>query len=69
MTRDNKIWLLTLTVWALGIIPIYWLWNLHFANDLIDLIYGFILYIVAFCYFVLLGPISEFIRRHIFTRT
>lgn len=66
MSRENKIWLTTFTLWGLCAVPLYWLWNWHFPNDLLDTIWGFVLYIVAFGFFVLILPIKVFVERHVF---
>ena len=44
MTRQDKVWLVTFALWFLSFAPIYLLWDLHIPNDLLDTIYGLILY-------------------------
>lgn len=62
MNRANAIWLATFAIWAAGIPVIYWLWNYHFPNDLLDTIWGFVLYVVAFCYVFLIPPLHDFLE-------
>lgn len=65
MSRENKVWLVTFALWGLSAVPLYLLWNYHFPNDLIDQIWGFVLYVVAFAWFVLIMPIKAFVERFV----
>jgi hypothetical protein len=65
MSRDNKVWGITFFIWLIGCGFIYILDKWHFHIALIDTLYGFTIYIVAFFYFLALGPIREFIDRHL----
>lgn len=60
--NDNKIWLFTFSIWGAGAAVIYFLWNTRvFVSDSAEGAFGFVLYIVAFFYFLALGPIRNVI--------
>jgi hypothetical protein len=69
MSRENKVWLVTLVIWGIGVGAIALLWNQRvFVSDLAESVFGFILYIVAFFYFLAVMPIRSFVERHFFKR-
>jgi uncharacterized membrane protein YfcA len=63
VTVENKAWYIAIGIWLAGAAVLYWLWHSHFANDVLDTIFGFVLYLIAFFYFLALFPIRERVAR------
>lgn len=63
MPRRKQIWLVSVVVWLAGAVGIYVLWSLHFRNGSLDTIWGFIVYLLAFFYFVVFFPIYNAVSR------
>jgi hypothetical protein len=63
ISRKNQIWLITFVLWLVGASFIYILWNFHISNDILDTLWGFLLYLVAFFYPLTLHPIHNAVYR------
>jgi hypothetical protein len=62
--RSAKVWLITFSVWGAGIIVLWWLWHTRvFVSDFMEALFGLLLYLVAFFYIFLLGPLKELVER------
>jgi len=61
--HENKLaWPVTFLIWGAGFFVIYLLWGARvFVNDFAESIFGFALYIVAFFYFLAIGPIKGWV--------
>ncbi|WP_404402885.1 hypothetical protein [Pelagibacterium halotolerans] len=66
MSKDGNIWAVTFAIWMVGVGILYVFWNFHFPNDMVDLIWGGALYIIAFFYVLALGPIRDFVDYRVF---
>lgn len=55
MSIDNRYWLATFVIWGAGAVIIWFAWHWHPRNQALDLVWGFILYLVAFFYVFTLG--------------
>ena len=55
------VWPITFIIWGAGCGVIYLLWTTKlFANDTAESVFGFVLFIVAFFYFLAIGPIRDY---------
>ena len=58
------VWPITFLIWGIGCGVIYLLWTTKlFANDTAESIFGFVLFIVAFFYFLAIGPIRDYVSE------
>lgn len=62
--HDNWLWAATITIWALGCWPFYWLWYARpFENRIGYTLSQATVYFLGFWYFLALGPIRGFLGR------
>jgi RsiW-degrading membrane proteinase PrsW (M82 family) len=63
ISRKNQIQLVSWAVWLVGAVGLYFLWNFHFRNNGLDIVWGSVLYVVAFFYIFVLWPIHNAVDR------
>ena len=67
MSRENKTWAVTFAIWAMGAAIIWALWDARvFVSDFVEDTFEFVLYVIAFFYFLALGPIRDFVEAQVF---
>ena len=59
--RENWQFAVTFGIWLLGLLPLSWLWYLR-LSPVLEEVYGFAVYLIAFFYFVALGPIHAVVK-------
>lgn len=63
MSQDTRYWLVTFAIWGVGAYLLSVVWHWHPRNQLLDVIWGFALYIVAFSYALALAWLRPAVER------
>jgi hypothetical protein len=67
VTHANKCWAVTFAIWFAGVGVLWLIWNTRvFASEVAETIFGLILFLVGFLYFLALRPIRTWVGRNIF---